>query len=56
MHANVFHPALAAKMFTTLQDVSGGRAGMNIVNGSYAAEFARWASGIRRSRTTSATG
>ncbi|GAB7045119.1 LLM class flavin-dependent oxidoreductase [Catenuloplanes indicus] len=41
VHANVFHPALAAKMFTTLQDVSGGRAGMNIVNGSYAAEFAQ---------------
>ncbi len=39
MHANVHHPAIAAKMFTTLQDVSGGRAGMNIVNGSYAAEF-----------------
>ncbi|HWS37138.1 MAG TPA: LLM class flavin-dependent oxidoreductase [Actinoplanes sp.] len=39
MHANVHHPAIAAKMYTTLQDVSGGRAGMNIVNGSYAAEF-----------------
>ncbi|WP_305784499.1 LLM class flavin-dependent oxidoreductase [Symbioplanes lichenis] len=39
MHANIHHPAIAAKMFTTLQDVSGGRAGMNIVNGSYAAEF-----------------
>ncbi|MEU8820300.1 LLM class flavin-dependent oxidoreductase [Actinoplanes sp. NPDC048796] len=39
MHANIHHPAVAAKMFTTLQDVSGGRAGMNIVNGSYADEF-----------------
>jgi pyrimidine oxygenase len=39
MHANIHHPAVAAKMFTTLQDVSGGRAGMNIVNGAYAAEF-----------------
>lgn len=39
MHANVHNPAIAAKMFATLQDVSGGRAGMNIVNGSYAAEF-----------------
>lgn len=39
MHANIHHPAIAAKMFTTLQDVSGGRAGMNIVNGSYADEF-----------------
>lgn len=39
IHANLFHPALAAKMFTTLQEVSGGRAGMNIVVGSYAREF-----------------
>jgi pyrimidine oxygenase len=39
MHANIHHPAVAAKMFTTLQDISGGRAGMNIVNGAYAAEF-----------------
>lgn len=39
MHANVHNPAIAAKMYTTLQDVSGGRAGMNIVNGAYAAEF-----------------
>ena len=39
MHANVHNPAVAAKMFTTLQDISGGRAGINIVNGAYAAEF-----------------
>ena len=39
MHANVHNPSIAAKMFTTLQDISGGRAGMNIVNGAYAAEF-----------------
>lgn len=39
MHANVHHPAIAAKMYTTLQQISGGRAGMNIVNGSYADEF-----------------
>ena len=39
IHANIFHPALAAKMFTTLQEISGGRAGMNIVVGSYADEF-----------------
>jgi pyrimidine oxygenase len=39
MHANLHNPAVAAKMYTTLQDVSGGRAGMNIVNGAYAAEF-----------------
>lgn len=39
LHANVHNPAVAAKMLTTLQDVSGGRAGLNIVNGSYAGEF-----------------
>jgi pyrimidine oxygenase len=39
MHANVHNPAVAAKMYTTLQDISGGRAGMNIVNGAYADEF-----------------
>lgn len=39
MHANVHNPAVAAKMYATLQDISGGRAGMNVVNGSYAAEF-----------------
>jgi pyrimidine oxygenase len=39
MHANVHNPAVAAKMYTTLQEVSGGRAGMNIVNGAYAGEF-----------------
>lgn len=39
MHANVHNPAVAAKMYATLQDISGGRVGMNVVNGSYAAEF-----------------
>ncbi|GAA1093466.1 LLM class flavin-dependent oxidoreductase [Nocardiopsis metallicus] len=39
VHTNLFHPALAAKMFTTLQEISGGRAGMNIVVGAYAREF-----------------
>ena len=39
MHANLHHPLVAAKMYTTLQQVSGGRAGMNIVNGSYPDEF-----------------
>lgn len=42
MHANVHHPAIAAKMYTTLQQISGGRAGMNIVNGSYAGEFTQF--------------
>ncbi|WP_028649303.1 LLM class flavin-dependent oxidoreductase [Nocardiopsis sp. CNT312] len=41
VHTNLFHPALTAKMFTTLQQISGGRAGMNIVVGSYVDEFAQ---------------
>src|SRR5699024_5397268 len=32
-------PALTAKMLTTLQEAGNGRAGMNIVAGSYAREF-----------------
>ncbi|GAA1703562.1 LLM class flavin-dependent oxidoreductase [Microbacterium sediminicola] len=39
IHANMQHPAFAAKVFATLQQVSHGRAGLNIVNGSYADEF-----------------
>ncbi|MDQ1131307.1 LLM class flavin-dependent oxidoreductase [Microbacterium sp. SORGH_AS_0888] len=39
IHANMQNPAFAAKVFATLQQVSGGRAGMNIVNGSYIDEF-----------------
>ncbi|AXH34200.1 LLM class flavin-dependent oxidoreductase [Humibacter sp. BT305] len=39
IHANMQNPAFAAKVFTTLQQISGGRAGMNVVNGSYADEF-----------------
>lgn len=39
MHANVHHPAVAAKMYTTLQQVSRGRVGMNVVNGAYPGEF-----------------
>lgn len=39
IHCNVQHPAFAAKIFMTLQQISHGRAGMNIVNGSYADEF-----------------
>ncbi|QEO14931.1 LLM class flavin-dependent oxidoreductase [Agromyces intestinalis] len=39
VHANMQHPAFAAKVFTTLQQISRGRAGMNIVNGAYADEF-----------------
>ncbi|MEL5990538.1 LLM class flavin-dependent oxidoreductase [Microbacterium phosphatis] len=39
VHANMQNPAFAAKVFTTLQQIAGGRAGMNIVNGAYAEEF-----------------
>ena len=34
VHTMVFHPAVAAKMIATLDEISGGRAGMNIVAGS----------------------
>lgn len=49
MHANVHNPAIAAKMYTTLQDIAQGRAGMNIVNGAYAEEFKQfglWDAGL----------
>ncbi len=41
VHSICFHPAVAAKMFVTLDQISGGRAGMNIVIGGYTAEFAQ---------------
>jgi len=41
VHANIHNPLVAAKMVATLQDVSGGRAGMNLVAGAYADEFAQ---------------
>jgi pyrimidine oxygenase len=41
VHTICFHPAVAAKMFVTLDQISGGRAGMNIVIGGYTAEFAQ---------------
>jgi len=41
IHTNLFHPAIAAKMYTTMQQISGGRAGMNIVVGAYAQEFSQ---------------
>ncbi|WP_051317942.1 LLM class flavin-dependent oxidoreductase [Cohnella thermotolerans] len=39
VHTLLFHPAVAAKMFATLDQMSGGRVGMNVVSGSYAGEF-----------------
>jgi pyrimidine oxygenase len=39
VHAICFHPALVAKIFATLDQISGGRTGMNIVVGAYTDEF-----------------
>ncbi|CAN5323423.1 LLM class flavin-dependent oxidoreductase [soil metagenome] len=41
VHTNLIHPAVAAKMYTTLDQVSHGRSGMNIVVGAYAREFSQ---------------
>lgn len=41
VHTLLFHPAVAAKIFATLDRISGGRAGMNIVSGAYKGEFAQ---------------
>jgi pyrimidine oxygenase len=39
LHAILHNPAVAAKMITTLDHISGGRAGLNIVAGAYRGEF-----------------
>jgi pyrimidine oxygenase len=39
VHTLLHNPAVSAKMITTLDHVSGGRAGLNIVAGAYEAEF-----------------
>ncbi|MFT3964555.1 MAG: LLM class flavin-dependent oxidoreductase [Sphingobium sp.] len=41
IHTLLQNPAVAAKMLATLQQVSGGRAGLNIVTGSYKGEFSQ---------------
>jgi pyrimidine oxygenase len=41
IHTICFHPAVAAKMLVTLDQISGGRAGMNIVIGGYPEEFSQ---------------
>jgi pyrimidine oxygenase len=41
LHAILHNPAVAAKMIATLDHISGGRAGLNIVAGAYAKEFAQ---------------
>ncbi|HVV28664.1 MAG TPA: LLM class flavin-dependent oxidoreductase [Rhizomicrobium sp.] len=39
LHAILHNPAVAAKMIATLDRISGGRAGLNIVAGAYRGEF-----------------
>ena len=39
VHTLLQNPAVAAKMIATLDDISGGRAGLNIVTGAYKDEF-----------------
>ena len=39
LHATLHNPAVAAKMIATLDHISGGRAGLNIVAGAYRGEF-----------------
>ena len=48
-HALLHNPAVVAKMIATLDHISGGRAGLNIVAGAYEAEFAQmgaWDAGL----------
>jgi pyrimidine oxygenase len=39
MHAGLHNPAVTAKMIATLDQISNGRAGLNIVSGSFKDEF-----------------
>ncbi|BBH22463.1 luciferase [Paenibacillus baekrokdamisoli] len=41
VHTLLYNPAVAAKMFATLDQISNGRVGMNVVSGSFANEFAQ---------------
>jgi pyrimidine oxygenase len=41
LHAILFNPVVAAKMIATLDHISGGRAGLNIVAGAFRGEFAQ---------------
>ncbi|WP_138755652.1 LLM class flavin-dependent oxidoreductase [Paenibacillus sinopodophylli] len=41
VHTLLFNPAVAAKMFATLDQISNGRVGMNVVSGSFAGEFSQ---------------
>jgi pyrimidine oxygenase len=49
LHAILHNPAVAAKMIATLDQISGGRAGLNIVAGAYRGEFEQmdaWDAGL----------
>jgi pyrimidine oxygenase len=39
VHTLLQNPAVTAKMIATIDHISGGRAGLNVVNGSYKGEF-----------------
>ena len=39
VHTLLQNPAVTAKMITTIDQISGGRAGLNVVTGSYKGEF-----------------
>jgi pyrimidine oxygenase len=39
VHTLLQNPAVTAKMISTIDHISGGRAGLNVVNGSYRGEF-----------------
>jgi pyrimidine oxygenase len=41
LHAILFNPVVAAKMIATLDHISNGRAGLNIVAGAFSGEFAQ---------------
>jgi len=41
VHTLLQNPAVTAKMITTLDHISQGRAGLNVVTGSYKDEFAQ---------------
>ena len=41
MHTLLHNPAVAAKMIATIDHISGGRAGLNIVAGAYREEFSQ---------------
>lgn len=49
IHTILQNPGVAAKMIATLDHISGGRAGLNLVTGSYRGEFAQfgaWPEGV----------